>query len=133
MMSRQHQSLVSQPPQLLGMNGNLTSSETGTLTKSRTPSSYSIAMRNVSANQSSVSLVSMAPTRYTIGSGIKNSRTTKLLVDLWLMSAATFRRLGKLEECRGAISEAENVDADNADVWVQVRLLFSSSFLLLSS
>lgn len=37
------------------------------------------------------------------------------------MSAASFRRAGQLDDCRGAIAEAETVDADNPDVWVQVR------------
>lgn len=49
-----------------------------------------------------------------------NSRARKLLVDLWCMSAASFRRAGKLEEARGAIQEAERLDADDPAVWVQV-------------
>lgn len=38
------------------------------------------------------------------------------------MSAATFRRLGKIEQARGAIQEAEVRDENNPAVWVQVRL-----------
>lgn len=52
-----------------------------------------------------------------------NSRTKKdnrLLSDLWLMSAATFRRLGKIEQAKGSIQEAEVRDEDNPNVWVQV-------------
>jgi hypothetical protein len=45
----------------------------------------------------------------------------RLLSDLWLMSAATFRRLGKIEQARGAIQEAEVTDEANPAVWVQVR------------
>jgi hypothetical protein len=39
---------------------------------------------------------------------------------LWLMSAATFRRLGKIEQAKGAIQEAEVKDEGNPAVWVQV-------------
>ena len=49
-----------------------------------------------------------------------NARATKLLVDLWLMSAASYRRAGKLQDARGAIAEAEKLNPDDADVWVQV-------------
>ncbi|GAA5979953.1 hypothetical protein JCM10908_001476 [Rhodotorula pacifica] len=48
---------------------------------------------------------------------------TKLLVDTWLASAASFRRAGKLEEARGAVSEAESLDVDDADVWTQLALV----------
>ncbi len=37
------------------------------------------------------------------------------------MSAATFRRSGKMEQARGAIQEAEVRDDENPNVWVQVR------------
>ena len=37
------------------------------------------------------------------------------------MSAATFRRSGKLDQARGAIQEAEVRDEENPNVWVQVR------------
>ncbi|KAJ3899328.1 hypothetical protein F5879DRAFT_1061659 [Lentinula edodes] len=56
-----------------------------------------------------------------------NSRTTKenrLLSDLWLMSAATFRRLGKIEQAKGAIQEAEVRDETNPGVWVQLGLYY---------
>lgn len=42
-----------------------------------------------------------------------------MLSDLWLMSAATFRRLGKIEQAKGAIQEAEVRDENNSAVWVQ--------------
>jgi len=53
----------------------------------------------------------------------RNKRVAKenrLLSDLWLMSAATFRRLGKIEQAKGAIQEGEVKDEDNPAVWVQV-------------
>ncbi|KAJ3970420.1 hypothetical protein EV361DRAFT_283689 [Lentinula raphanica] len=56
-----------------------------------------------------------------------NSRTMKenrLLSDLWLMSAATFRRLGKIEQAKGAIQEAEVRDEANPGVWVQLGLYY---------
>ena len=49
------------------------------------------------------------------------ARERRLLSDLWLMSAATFRRLDKIEQARGAIQEAEVRDESNPAVWVQVR------------
>ena len=60
----------------------------------------------------------------------KNEQSMKdrLLSDLWLMSAATFRRLGKIDQAKGAIQEAEVKDENNPAVWVQVWLsqFFSS-------
>lgn len=55
---------------------------------------------------------------------LKNERSMKdrLLSDLWLMSAATFRRLGKIDQAKGAIQEAEVKDENNPAVWVQVWL-----------
>jgi hypothetical protein len=50
----------------------------------------------------------------------RTPRDRRLLSDLWLMSAATFRRLGKIEQARGAIQEAEVTDENNPAVWVQV-------------
>jgi hypothetical protein len=47
------------------------------------------------------------------------------------MSAATFRRSGKIEQARGAIQEAEVRDEENPNVWVQVSKVHS--FLFLSS
>ncbi|KAG8896450.1 hypothetical protein FRB99_008885 [Tulasnella sp. 403] len=46
-------------------------------------------------------------------------RETRLLSDLWLTSAATFRRMGKLEQAKAAIQEAEVLDEENPGVWVQ--------------
>ena len=62
----------------------------------------------------------------------KNERSMKdrLLSDLWLMSAATFRRLGKINQAKGAIQEAEVKDENNPAVWVQVWL---SQFFVFSS
>ncbi|GJN91859.1 hypothetical protein Rhopal_004884-T1 [Rhodotorula paludigena] len=56
-----------------------------------------------------------------------NPRATKLLVDTWLASAASFRRAGKLDEAKGAIAEAEALDNDDPDVWVQLALLHLAS------
>ncbi|KAF9240835.1 hypothetical protein BU15DRAFT_87417 [Melanogaster broomeanus] len=50
------------------------------------------------------------------------SREDKLLSDLWAASAATFRRLGKIDQARGAIQEAEVKNQDNPAVWVQLGL-----------
>ena len=45
---------------------------------------------------------------------------TQLLQRLWLLSAASFRRIGDLEQSRCAIAEAEQLDARFAEVWVQL-------------
>jgi hypothetical protein len=50
------------------------------------------------------------------------AREMRLLSNLWLMAAAVFRRLGKVEQARGAIQEAEVRDEGNAGVWVQVGI-----------
>ncbi|KAL1688777.1 hypothetical protein GGG16DRAFT_126942 [Schizophyllum commune] len=52
------------------------------------------------------------------------ARERRLLSDLWLMSAATFRRLDKIEQARGAIQEAEVRDESNPAVWVQLGLYY---------
>ncbi len=62
----------------------------------------------------------------------RTARETRLLSDLWLMSAATFRRLGKIEQARGAIQEAEVRDEKNPAVWVQVMIPFLPSLSTLA-
>ncbi|KAG6840608.1 hypothetical protein C0991_005556 [Blastosporella zonata] len=63
-----------------------------------------------------------------IGNGVVRTgslkRSNSTPADSWLMSAATFRRLGKSEQARGAIQEAEVKDEGNAGVWVQLGLYF---------
>ncbi|WRT63735.1 uncharacterized protein IL334_000658 [Kwoniella shivajii] len=56
----------------------------------------------------------------------RTSAESRILSNLWLMSAATFRRWGKLEQCLVAIEEAEVLDPENADVWVQLGLYHST-------
>lgn len=46
----------------------------------------------------------------------------RILSNLWLMSAASFRRTGKLEQSLVAIEEAETRDPENPAVWVQLGL-----------
>lgn len=96
----------------------------GSSGRSRNVSSVS-GLSNLTAPSPSESLISLdeSPQGPTVES---NSRATDVLVKLWLMSAASFRRAGKLEECRGAIQEAESLNGDDPDIWVQV-----SSFLKL--
>jgi len=50
------------------------------------------------------------------------SREDKLLSELWASSAATFRRLGKIDQVKGAIQEAEVKNQENPSVWVQFGL-----------
>lgn len=65
-------------------------------------------------------------------SQIHSARERRLLSDLWLMSAATFRRLEKLDQAREAIQEAEALDEGNENVWIQVSVT-ERSFLCNSS
>ena len=51
----------------------------------------------------------------------RSARERRLLSNLWLTSAATFRRMGKIEQAKAAIQEAEVADEGNEDVWVQVN------------
>lgn len=49
-------------------------------------------------------------------------RERQLLQSLWLMSAASFRRAGDLDQSRDAIQEAESLDSLQPDLWVQLAL-----------
>ncbi|KAK9899483.1 hypothetical protein P389DRAFT_143 [Cystobasidium minutum MCA 4210] len=50
-------------------------------------------------------------------------QASRILSRLWLTSAATFRRWGKMDECLGAINEAEDVAGDkDPEVWLQYAL-----------
>lgn len=52
----------------------------------------------------------------------RTQREECLLSDLWLQSAASFRRTGKLEQSLVSIEEAEVHDPENPAVWVQLGL-----------
>jgi tetratricopeptide (TPR) repeat protein len=54
------------------------------------------------------------------------TKDDKLISDLWTMSAATFRRLGKIEQAKAAIQEAEVKDSENPAVWVQLGLYYTA-------
>jgi len=68
------------------------------------------------------------PSQQEMKMNARQARENKLLSDLWLMSAATFRRLGKIEQTKGAIQEAEVRDEGNPAVWVQVCFFLSVCF-----
>ena len=50
----------------------------------------------------------------------RKARAKRVQSDLWLMAAATFRRMGRLDQALGAIQHAETADESNPGVWVQV-------------
>lgn len=56
--------------------------------------------------------------------GQRSHTETRLLSELWLTSAATFRRMGKVDEAHRAVTEAETLDETNPNVWVQVCPFF---------
>ncbi|KAM0750347.1 protein prenylyltransferase [Meredithblackwellia eburnea MCA 4105] len=80
---------------------------------SRTATSLAAPQNESSISLDDGSFNSVGPTVDT------NSKATKLLVDLWLMTAASFRRAGRMDDAKGAIQEAEALNADDPDVWVQ--------------
>ncbi|GAA5839590.1 hypothetical protein JCM11251_003554 [Rhodosporidiobolus azoricus] len=64
----------------------------------------------------------------------RNPRARLVLAKVWLACAATFRRMGRLEEARGAVSEAEGLvgwqegeGEEVADVWSQLALIHLAS------
>ncbi|GAA5890105.1 hypothetical protein JCM8208_002699 [Rhodotorula glutinis] len=83
------------------------------------PDSVNGSLANLSLAESSSPTPASASRPATDG----NALATKLLVDTWLASAASFRRARLHDEARGALGEAEQLDADDADVWSQTALL----------
>ncbi|KAF9101372.1 hypothetical protein BGX27_011502 [Mortierella sp. AM989] len=81
----------------------------------------------VTSNQAHLarSALSLPPTvqRLTTKIVSRTARANKALVDLWLLSASTFRRIGRTEDAMKSIEEAERVDSSNPDVWYQLGLL----------
>ncbi|CAG8433123.1 7787_t:CDS:10 [Ambispora gerdemannii] len=53
---------------------------------------------------------------------IRQRRANKALSELWLASAAAYRRLGNFEEVQKAIESAEEIDGTNPDLWCQLGL-----------
>ncbi|GJJ14235.1 hypothetical protein Clacol_008498 [Clathrus columnatus] len=56
----------------------------------------------------------------------RSCRERRLMSNLWLTSAATFRRMGKIEQALTAIQEAEMADENNENVWVQLGLYYTA-------
>lgn len=83
----------------------------------RTAVSATASRGPVSPSSETVAAVPVRPSART------DPLATKLVVGAWLASAASFRRAGKLDEARGAVSEAEALDVDDADVWTQYALV----------
>ncbi|GAA5875681.1 hypothetical protein JCM16303_003953 [Sporobolomyces ruberrimus] len=112
---------TSGPPSVPPPSATTLSPPPGLSPPSASPSPY--ASVNPSRNPSTIDLSHQRPRSTLNGASLSkpnvstNPRATKLLVDVWLASAASFRRAGKLEESKGAIWEAEQLDADDPDVW----------------
>lgn len=61
---------------------------------------------------------SVIPTKPSTRTMQRKQQSDRILSDLWLLSAQMFIKLGKLDEARKAIEEAENVDwVSNPQVW----------------
>ncbi|WVN90955.1 uncharacterized protein L203_106200 [Cryptococcus depauperatus CBS 7841] len=92
-------------------------------TKSRTVSISSIAPTAIHSHYRTSRPTPLPPAP--ISSSIIDTRTSeekRILSDLWLASAATFRRWGKLDQCLVSIMEAEGLDPGNENVWAQLGL-----------
>ncbi|GAA5816925.1 hypothetical protein MFLAVUS_010460 [Mucor flavus] len=61
---------------------------------------------------------SVIPTKPSTRTVLRKQRSDRILSDLWLLTAQMFIKLGKLDEARKAVEEAENVDwISNPQVW----------------
>lgn len=70
---------------------------------------------------------SVIPTKPSTRSVQRKHQSDRMLSDLWLLSAQMFIKLGKLDEARKAIEEAENVDwISNPQVWCVLGQLLES-------
>ncbi len=52
----------------------------------------------------------------------RTARENRLLSDVWLTSAAVFRRMRSYDQAKDAIGEAEMLDESNPGVWTQVSV-----------
>ena len=126
----------------MSTNENLNMSGLGAAASRLTPPSALSYGQNRSASTSSTA-ISLAPTAVHShfhgspghrassiappGKAPDHGRTaaeSRILSDLWLMSAATFRRAGELDQCLVAIGEAELLDPSNSSVWIQLGLYY---------
>ncbi|EPB92511.1 hypothetical protein HMPREF1544_00524 [Mucor circinelloides 1006PhL] len=58
---------------------------------------------------------------------LRKERSDRILSDLWLLTAHVFIKLGKLDEARKAVEEAENVDwISNPQVWCALGQLLQA-------
>ncbi|CAD6888638.1 unnamed protein product [Tilletia controversa] len=100
------------------------------LVPSRARSIYSTARgHNVGTAAAPISTVAAEDVDISDGIAVRlflhSSVETAMLVSLWLLSAATFRRAKKLTDSRAAIQEAERLAPGSPDVWVQLALYFN--------
>ncbi|KAG0339198.1 hypothetical protein BG004_006924 [Podila humilis] len=80
---------------------------------------------NGTINGNSGTMTSLLPTvtqRPTVKTQLRSRRANLVLSSLWLLSAATFRRLGRMEDSLKALEEAERVYPANPDLWYQLSL-----------
>lgn len=80
-------------------------------------------MRTIQSSQTTNTTVSDNTIQnQSMSSSSAESLERRLLSDIWLASAATFRRSGRPAEAHAAIAEAEWLDEANPNVWVQFGL-----------
>ncbi|KAI7906808.1 uncharacterized protein BX663DRAFT_548947 [Cokeromyces recurvatus] len=100
---------VAEERNTLGITGGIEKNGSLTSILSTAPS----IMSNHTLLQSTIVL-----TRPTLHARLQHQRSCKMLCDLWLLSAETYLRLGKLDEALKAVTEAENIDwTTHSGVW----------------
>ncbi|KAG8746469.1 hypothetical protein FRC10_004909 [Ceratobasidium sp. 414] len=101
------------------MSASMTSTRTGdtTTTTASTIRTVQTSQTSNTATSDSTIIISSTPTT-TSAEAIER----RLLSDIWLASAATFRRSSRPAEAHDAIAEAEWLDEANPNVWVQFGL-----------
>ncbi|KAG1455959.1 hypothetical protein G6F56_006943 [Rhizopus delemar] len=71
---------------------------------------------------------SYIPTKPTARAVLRRQRSERILSDLWLLTAQLFMKLGKLDEAKKAVEEAEHVDwTHNPMVWCVLGQLLLAS------
>lgn len=82
--------------------------------------SFYAGYKSPSFHERSMSPSGPMPTSASEAANHRTQAENRLLSDVWLTSAATFRRMGRIDQAKSAIMEAEVLDEDNPNVWTQV-------------
>ncbi|KAJ1653565.1 hypothetical protein IWQ61_006333 [Dispira simplex] len=108
-------------------NGTTTNLSSGNNTVSERPVSIYSQVPKVNHTQPAKTSMAIAePTKEVHQTFLRRQHARKALADLWLMSAAAFRRLERYKDAHAAIREAESVYPEYPAVWCQYGLLMAA-------